>query len=96
MITLPSPLTPAQSTLYDALVVAAKEQSQPEAEKVKAARIKAEVETLCKTRNLAREDAEAVVRSRHDRKLQPDDIIEFSSYNVGIEILRKYGVDLST
>ena len=28
--------------------------------------------------------------------LETDDIIEFSSYNVGIEILRKYGVDLST
>jgi hypothetical protein len=80
--TLPPPLTPAQSTLYDALVVAAKEQSQPEAEKVKAARINTEVETLCKTRKLTREDAEAVVRSRHDRKLQPDDIIEFKDGTV--------------
>lgn len=82
MITLPPPLTPAQSTLYDALVVAAKEQSQPEAEKVKAARINTELETLCKTRKITREDAEAVVRSRHDRKLQPDDIIEFKDGTV--------------
>lgn len=38
----------------------------------------------------------AALEETFDIMLETDDIIEFSSYEVGIGILKKYGVDLGT
>ena len=37
----------------------------------------------------------AVIEDSFDLELQPDDIVEFTSYQKGIELLKKYNVILS-
>jgi len=76
-IPLPRPLTRAEEAAFEALVEVAKEQRKPEAEKVRAARMKQEVESLRKERDIDPETAEAIVRARHEGHLEPGDFIQF-------------------
>lgn len=82
MVTLPPSLTPTQERLYDALVAEAKERALPEADRIKTVRIEMEVAEMCTSRDIPREQAEKIVSSRHDGKLQPDDIIRFQGGDI--------------
>lgn len=76
-VPLPRPLTPTEEAAFNALVAAAKEQARPEAEKVRAARMEQEVEILRKERGVDPVTAAAIVKARHEGRLEPGDFIQF-------------------
>ena len=76
-VPLPRPLTLAEEAAFKALVEVAKEQTRPEAEKVRGARMKQEVEILRQVRGIDPEAAAAIVKARHDGHLEADDFIQF-------------------
>ena len=57
MIELPPPLSAAEERMYQAMVDVAREQTRPEAEKIRAARMKQELEILRTKRGIAPEAA---------------------------------------
>ena len=81
-IPLPPPLMQAEENLFDALVKADKEKKRPEAEKIRAAREKQEVEILRTERGIDPEAAEAIVKARHEGHLEPGDFIQFQDGRV--------------
>lgn len=76
-IPLPRPLTPTEEAAFNALVAVAKEQARPEAEKVRAAREKQEIKILQEKRGIDPEAATAIVKARHEGRLEPGDFIQF-------------------
>ena len=82
MIELPPPLSAAEERMYQAMVDVAREQTRPEAEKIRAARMKQELEILRTKRGIAPEAAAAIVKARHEGELQPGDFIEFQDGRV--------------
>ena len=81
-VMLPQPLTRAEEAAFKALVEVAKEQTRPEAEKIRGTRMKQEVEILRKERGIAPEAAEAIVKARHEGHLEQDDFIQFQDGRV--------------
>ena len=81
-IPLPRPLTPTEEAAFNALVAVDKEQTRPEAEKIRAAREKQEVEILRSKRDIDPETAEAIVKARHEGRLEAGDFIQFQDGRV--------------
>lgn len=74
-----TPLTDAENSAYEALVVVAKEQAQTEAEPIINTYEKQEAGKLVVQRSIPYDKAISVVRSRRFGNLEPDDVIRFQN-----------------
>ena len=70
-------LTQVEETALKAIVAVAKEQTKPEADRIKAQRVKTEAPKLAKRRKIPVDEAEKIIHSRSNGDLMPGDEITF-------------------